>query len=575
MKFFRRIIIVFLLLLNLNSFAGIEKQKEELLEIINNNRYSEIFKYYDKETQEFSLEILQNLFNEAKDPSYLLFKDIEFLFHDFSSNENELILHISAENQQALDNALSDIEREYPESIANKLEEKMYANNWSYLGVSGSAKLLMNSALTGPKIYIDIVSGGASKISKIFTSKNKIKKLVKFFNLPKLKKSNILIKIEKSVAKKFKKVFKGIEKFLSKRPKYFKNLREKISDAALKTISFIDTDAFKVYLYIVETTLNTTGVVGDLTDEDKKIIKQYSSENKNDANNILAQYFAELVTSKYQLSADLLGKISLAMYIKLFETGVINVMQGEFEDGIDIESLAHTSWDLAKTVAEFIPVAGPLVELTTSNIEAVADADASREQVILAHNTFKKAKNREFYIALSLYRLQAILDSIKQIQNNNNYAINTDFYFDNKTQSNSYAYDFLKKAFDYGFKDGDFTNKLDFSANSYISSAKAEMLIARTRKILSKCNNTFKTKYFNSYKNITRGEFVGLVSHYIGIYNKNSNICISLKNSFDFKQYGISNADNFRGGDYLTNYEILVMLVRMINYGETGSANSY
>jgi hypothetical protein len=572
MKVFK-LLVVGLVVLSLNSFAGTTDQKQMLKEKMSGYT-SQIFstKYFDKNTGVFNEKIVNSVFENGYDASDD--RNIANLVnHFYNSLGEDLPLYISDDNALFLKKQLELIEEKYPIQTKLKLEKIMYQNNWQFLGLFGSTKLIISSAMTGPKVGLDIVSGGFSKLAKLALNTGEIAKSVKVIKFADFTKIG---KIPKQTANGISAVFEGMSKILTKNQKYFtKNM--KISSASQKMIDLLESKAFKVFLFIANSKLDTVSTINSLTSDDKDVILQYIEDNKDDTSDTLMQFFTSFILDQVELAADVLDKTKLAIFVKLFQTGVINIMQGSL-DGISsdtLETLGKNAWNIGKVAAEFLPVAGPFIELTNTNIAAIADADSSRDKAKSAFRNFVEMSNNETYLALTVYKLSVIEDVIDKINNNDKYVDSTGNYFDPNimVKGNASSYKFLQKAItQQGFAIEDFIlSEKIFRQNNKVSSSQAEMLARKTyKKVNNNENSSINVNYFfKSFKNITRNDFANLMVHYglidpgiIGAVNK-------------IKKLGISTSDNFRGDDEITIYEFLVMIVRVLEVNQNIDINNF
>lgn len=391
---------VFTLVLMMNYlYSGTPEQKSEA----NNLRksYPNLFQYYNLTTYTFNDKSMsdQIFFNdEAVSEINQVFSSLMYL--------NDLPLVISPDNKDFIDSIDQRVKYHYPDTTYKYLEDEMFrnANPWKNLGVAGSADVLITAALTGPKVGLDIVSGGAGKIAKGLGYFGKAGDKVVLIG----SKFNMLKPVQ------YSKLFGFIN------GKYAKIINLKTMQAMYK----MDTNTFKVYKFLIDSVFASADAAREvsLNQEQKNIISQYVNNYQDDTNNVVAQYLFTLKTNQYKLTAELLGNSVVALMFDVFQKGVLTIAA---LDPDSLTLLKDIIIEFGLVGSEFVPVAGPIVETFNKNRAAMQKIESNFLKAQSNYLTFSAQREKEYTLELNLYKLTAIEDTLKEIYSNTLQTNNT------------------------------------------------------------------------------------------------------------------------------------------------------
>jgi hypothetical protein len=408
-----------LVLFSFNCGAGSLTQKDELSTIINSSAYSNLFKYYNDSDQSFLTEYVaagetHALLNDDKAiyELYSLFSDIQTV--------RVLPYNVSEDAQAYWQGHPERLKSTFPMEDYKRLWKIAIEreNPWKALGVDGSVKLLANAALTGPKFGLDVVSGGFSKIGKGISAGAKAFKKIKIIkNIKKIKTT-----LSPANLAKITKILKNLDvKAVSK-------LKLTSADAT-KIVRFFDSDAYKMFKRAMKAE-DIANFLRELTSSDRILINKYIEENSNDETDIISQFYIGLLSDSAVDVSTLLKQTKIGFYIRLFQTGLLSVMAGEDED-VTL-ALANAAMEVSLKAMEFIPLAGPFVELANANRAALSTIKVSQKKALEAAETFSASRVSFIDSEFNIYKLMVLEGIIQRIQNNNVYiedSLDLDEYF--------------------------------------------------------------------------------------------------------------------------------------------------
>ena len=552
----RKMINIFVLLLFITNslYAGTPTQQQEADKF--KKYYNHLFKYYNKSKYAFS-----DLSDEKK-----LFSDLQALW-DLNKafaelqNSTDLPLVVSKDSRDFFNDIDKNVKEEYPDSMHKELEKIMFkkSNKWSGLSNADIADLFLTAALTGPKVGLDIASGGLAETGKLLRKSKKLKKIIKI--------GRKWTKVKVLSVKNFKKVATALERT----SRHIKKI-PRMSKLSKKAVVFFDSKTFKILEYLMKQAIESEKTnVSISDDEQKKIIKQYIKDNQDNQDDAIVQFFIQFTGNSFKLPVDLLGKSIGAKYIDLFTTGVLTIYSDTESTNLFLSLLT----DLGLKAAEFTPIVGPFVELSNKMIELQKKFSDGYHQAEANYINFsiQRDKLNEFY--LNMYKAMVIEDTLKSIYSNNTITYDTtniDENFGvrmtiNNVYNSIYEYNsnktvskdifrkyvrclggYLKKkdnTFEEEINNGKgiayclsdkkiFTADLDISTR--IKERHIQLYIKLTNKLLYKIPN------INGFSDVHEGEFYYPYVSFLA-----------------YKQIVSSKNDNFRPNDNITQYEAIKM----------------
>lgn len=301
-----------------------------------------------------------------------------------------------------------------PISTYNRLWEKAIEKSqggFSAYSKAQTLNILLEASLTGPKLGLDIATGGFARAGKAIVSTGKKVRKIKVVKSIRKVKSALSTEQLRKITKALKKVDKAVLKTL----KLKSNLK---TDQAKAVIAMFESDAYTLLVNLALDNSKLAVVLSKLSDKDRDIITKYTTDHKDDDLNYVAQFFVEGAAADATVLTELFASSKVAMFSQIVQTGLLSLI---FDDDLETDltqGLITATLKMAGAAAEFIPIAGPFVELYNVNVNA---ASLRREEQAFAIETAQAYTNYRLNfvdLQLHMYRLMVLEGIIYAIRNN-------------------------------------------------------------------------------------------------------------------------------------------------------------
>lgn len=403
----KKIVNMFVLLIFITNslYGGTKTQQQEADDF--REHYSHLFKYWFQNEYKFSdLSDNQKLFTD-----YLAIEDLNQAFSELQ-HSTILPLVVSTDSKDFFNDIDKNVKEDYPDTLYKELETAMNnkAEKWSGgLSKADMADLWLTALLTGPKVAMDITSGGMGSTGKALRKNKTIKKVIKigkkWTNIKSLSVTN----------------FKKIATALTRTSRHMEKMR-KLSKLSKNAAIFFDSKAFKIIEYLLKQVIEKEKTEVSISDkEEQEIIAQYIKSNQENTDDPIVQFFIQFSGNSFKLSAELLGKAVAAKYIDLFTTGVLTIYSDTESTNLFFSLLT----DLGLKGAEFIPIVGPFVELANKMIELQKKFSDGYHEAEANYMNFSAQRNNLYEFYLNTYKAMVIEDTLKSVYSNNDTTYNT------------------------------------------------------------------------------------------------------------------------------------------------------
>lgn len=449
-------------------FAGSAEQKQQLNSIMADLKYANLFSYYDAKNLIFS-EVKYTIggkdyLNRDDIPGYPANSDdilVTQIISDDAAlselytlitgiqNARTLPYYVSKEARDYADKINDELESEFPKATYDELWDKAIKMERSIIaGLSNKdiGLLVFNAALTGPKLGLDIASGGFSKLGSAVLKGQKALKSVKVVkNYKKIKLEPVLQYMGKISSK--------LDNIDSKAIASLKS-QSKNSKRLLALLDMMESEEYQIFKKIFKYGDKYAEFIKGLTEERRKrqfieqltaheqaLISEYAEKHKDDTTNYIAHFYADLLSDAAIDVIKALDQSKVATFLLLLKTGVVSAFSDDPELDWGEEALKVVT-DVGLQAGEFVPIAGPFVELININAEAVSTAKANRKEALAMANLYTNARNDYEEQLRNIYNLMVLEEIIVQIQANDNEVFDTlnfNEYFGVRVALNSIA----------------------------------------------------------------------------------------------------------------------------------------